>query len=260
MQSGIHVALCYSVGKFRKLSLRGRLIAWAIPSVVLVGLGAFVFAWFAERAVIRQDDELWRSRVARGRDLLIRHEHDITQSVKEYTFWNGMVTFVSDAPDKAFEKENLGPWMLDSFEIDFFVVLDVHSRVVYASDPTGFFGLGETYEALPLLKLAAERPAKSFLVSVGDTPVWLSGGTIHSTMAGRYAPPGAGTLLLGRVITSTYLERLSERAGLRMELRPLNASVADSARPRVNAGPQEQSWKRRPESRTPRSFFSRTRL
>ena len=213
-----------------KLSVRGRLVAWAIPGIVLVGLGAFAFAWFAGQSVTRQEDDLWRSQVARGQDLLNRHEHEIIQSIAENTFWDGMVAYVAEAPNEEFEAENLGPWSRVSFEIDFVVVLDVQARVVYSSDPTGFFRFGETYEASPIIKLAFERPARPSLAFVGETPVWLAGGTIHTTMARKYTPPGAGTLLLGRVITSTYLDRFSEQSGLRVELTPWNApSVADAA-------------------------------
>jgi hypothetical protein len=149
-----------------KLSMRGRLVAWAIPGVVLVGLGAFAFAWFAGQSLIRQDDELWRSHVALGQDLLNRHEHEIIQSINEYALWDGMVAYVAEAPNREFEEQNLGPWLLLSFEIDFVVVLDAQARVVYASDPTVFFRLGETYEGSPIIKLAFERPARPSLAFV----------------------------------------------------------------------------------------------
>ena len=37
-----------------KVSLRGRLIAWAMPGVTLVTLGAFAFAWFSGQSVLKK--------------------------------------------------------------------------------------------------------------------------------------------------------------------------------------------------------------
>jgi sensor domain CHASE-containing protein/HAMP domain-containing protein len=204
-----------------KVSLRGRLIAWAMPGVTLVTLGAFAFAWFSGQSVTRQEEQLWQSQVARGRDLLKGHERQVIQAVEDYAFWDELVDYVAAAPNADFEDKSLGPWLFQSFGIDFVVVLDVQSRVVYAFDPTGFFRRGESFEDSPVIRLATERPTQLSLVYLDEAPVWVAGGTIHSTLTPDYEPPGAGTLLLGRALDANYLERLYDQSGLRVELATL---------------------------------------
>jgi len=216
-------------------SLRKKLIALTAPALLVVGVGAAIFVHNAGGAIQSSERRLWESRARQATQKFQSEANTLDMLIYEYALWDEMVDFVGE-PTKDFEEANLGPWLRTWHSLDFVVVLDPDGTVVSVFDETDSFRSGENYRNSAPLRQAIEEPGVHAIWKTGDSLVWFTAGSIHATELKEFQPPGAGFLLLGRVITEKYTTTMAQSIGVPLGVEEYDiASEEDASSSRIVA-------------------------
>jgi len=193
----------YTLSSF-PVRLRYKLLALAAPGLGLVIIGALAFAMVVERSVERQEQELWDSRVSRAKNEIEHVAENLKGLVKDYAFWDEIIIF-ADRPSDLWARDEL-LWLEQFQGIDFLLVFDRSGAIVYASELAKSVNAAESLEASfgALRELALARPGETALwAPQGERGVWLVAGTLHTSTARAFEPPGEGVLVIGYDVSPT---------------------------------------------------------
>lgn len=178
--------------------------------MVAVSLGALLIASFAERSGARERQAaLMRSETAHARNLL---EHTASQLRKKARDYAGRddVARVFTVGDSA----QLQTALQAESDFDLLVLMESSGRVVLARDPTGFFQSGTIVDSPLPLELARHSPGVLRLWKAGSTPIWIVGSPVRP----EAERASIGLLLVGRVLSDSYVRGLSAKLGRTLEL------------------------------------------
>lgn len=200
-------------------TLRRHLYMLIIPTMaigaIVILLSSYLISLRGFSALEEQEAERQTLRVAQG---VAAELADLDADVMDYSSWNDTCSFVVGA-DPDYPASNLTDSLYEAFRLNLVVILDDAGRMVWGEGYSLESGdrmplpatLGEhLLPGSPLL--SHQRPESSVAGSLllGDES-WLIASRPIVTSDGE--GPIRGTVLMGRLITESYLAELSERLG-----------------------------------------------
>ncbi|WP_409420559.1 diguanylate cyclase [Pseudaeromonas sp. ZJS20] len=183
---------------------------------------------FLRPLVLSMEKQFADSQQHRVTLVLQRDLHDLRRISQDWSSWDSLYEYVG-APNPAFASENLIPETMEGLELDLFLLYDKEGRQISSLTSRNAAGqprlltqlIPPDLQQLPLFRalfasLAGEKldsfegivPTPAGLMAISLQPV------LHSDKQG----PVNGALLMGRLLTPDYLERLAQIAGVLFSL------------------------------------------
>ncbi len=124
--------------------------------------------------------------------------------VRDYTFWDEMVDFIS-SKDKAFAEENIDTGA-ETFDADVVKVYDTKRALIYEMEGEGVLFPPQVFDQLDKDRFV------HFFVAVGDKVIEIRGATVHPTDDALRLTAPEGYFFAGRVLDEDYIGVLADIA------------------------------------------------
>ncbi len=241
--------------RFPSRNSTGFLVAvLAVPTIVIVGLGVGLVVWLLSASADRLDATQLEGEARLARNVIQSNEKGLSKFVADYSNWNEMYDYFNGPSNAEWERENLGPYVLDAHGSDHFIVVSKDGRLVnHYSRASGSRNTLKPADAQMLARLttlafAKETLGKGFAVSgiveYDGAPYIAAASTIHVSEKERVERDRAKfSMIQMRALDATMMAQLAHDYGLSDAHIARNAKTGVSLRtPWGNASPFSFVW------------------